>query len=64
MCSVGRCGCAGELASLARECEELRDKLQAALNRTEKAEQLLRLSQVEKEDLLTAYKALSEERKR
>ena len=55
---------AGELATVARERDELRAKLETALNRSAKAEQLLRISQIEKEDLLAAYRALAEERKR
>jgi hypothetical protein len=52
------------VARLAREREDLRARLQGALHRSDKVEQLLRVSQIEKDDLLAAYKAVCDERKR
>lgn len=54
----------GEISRLAREREEFKNKVQMALQRADKAEQLLRVCQIEKDDLLAAYRAVVDERKR
>jgi len=56
--------CEGELAGVSRARDDLKVKLDTMVTRAAKAEQLLRVAQIEKEDLIAAYKSVCEERRR